>query len=132
MPNIICDAHQAATTPALLDRRTNEAVYSKHKDEIEGKAIALARAMKVTGTKIDAAFEVENPSQKLVENLNGLCDSQQRAQEVEMNLNWITRFKAPKGQSILTDKLCLEGIAKAQEALDDLLVCAKCLKAVTG
>lgn len=112
-------------------RKQNETIYKIHQEQMEGLSISLGKALKMTECKAKDAMElVQTP--KLSSVIEQLCEAQEFAQKAEADLNWVSRFKKPtadKGPK-LTDAICEAYIDTAKAALDDIIVNARCLKAV--
>jgi predicted ATP-grasp superfamily ATP-dependent carboligase len=116
-------------TNVLADRKANEKLYKKFEVGFIERSGNISRAMKATQKALDVGLSEKSPTHMLQENIMSLCNVQQKASEVENEINWVIKFYRKMDNSNLTDEYLKSIDDKAKDILSEMLACGRCVKA---
>lgn len=116
-------------TNVVAERKKNARLYDTYKIVINANTLNINKALKITQKALDCVLEIVDPTSTLQENIMALCGVQQKASEIENELNWVIKFYRKMDNSNLDEEYMKDLEKRSNDILKDMLASGKCVKA---
>lgn len=116
-------------TNVVAERKKNARLYDIYKIAINANTLNINKALKITQKALDCGSEIVDPTSTLQENIMALYGVQQKASELENELNWVIKFYRKMDNSNLDEEYMKDLEKRSNDILKDMLASGKCVKA---